>query len=557
MATMNICLSHDAAFRWLVRHRNPRITGNKTTARVLPCTSPFVSESRTLRSLLGIEDGKLEVLVRTSAGRRDGDCLQSHYSGNAYPAGSFVKVPVEGFGAVCCSSPELTFLQIAVKHTLLETVYMGYALCSSYRIDADAENGIALREGDDEPLTSAARIGQYLAKVDGAYGTAKARRALAYVRDGSISPTESAMAMALSMPRRFGGFAAGDVVLGENVAGRGCLSLAEGSGDSGRMLTVRSTSRRRDVAALNISLPDGVGRGRANGLARGINGPEDPEELPVAAFCAQQGGTSFDRGSEAAGAKGDRRAKKAVRGVTASEEDARDSRKTDRGMAASKKIDRGLVTDEKNARDVVTDERGARGLVAGEKVARNTAVDEKDARGAATGKKEVCSIGRLARGVYQEAAQGARAAQDADREAAASHNGHGGLQRRAILVRPEQVHEFDAYVQLCEKVARRMRRRNVPRGGSAGSCELLEMGTCEGMGVNEEAGISSAFGDEAEAKQRAKEARQLARRVELWQTLVCFSAFRQSETGSSVNVFDPPADHVCERRGKGEGPSCK
>ena len=64
MATMNICLSHDAAFRWLVRNRNPRITGNRTTARVLPCTSPFVSESRTLRSLLGIEDGKLEVLRR-------------------------------------------------------------------------------------------------------------------------------------------------------------------------------------------------------------------------------------------------------------------------------------------------------------------------------------------------------------------------------------------------------------------------------------------------------------------------------------------------------------
>ena len=464
MAAMNICLSHDAAFRWLVRNRNPRITGNRTTARVLPCASPFVSESRALRSLLGIEDGKLEVLVRTSAGRRDGDCLRSHYSGNAYPAGSFVKVPVEGFGAVCCSSPELTFLQIAVEHTLLETVYMGYALCSSYRIDADAENGIALREGDDEPLTSAARIGQYLAKVDGAYGTAKARRALAYVRDGSISPTESARAMALSMPRRFGGFAAGDVVLGENVAGRGCLSSAESSGGSGRMLTIRSASRRRDVAALNISLPHGVDGRRVNGIACGIDGPEDPEELPVAAFCAQHGGASFDRGSEAAGAKGDHRAKKAV---------------------------------------------------------RNTA-------------------------------QGSKAVRDAGGEVAASQNGHGGLQRRAILVRPEQVHEFDAYVQLCEKVARRMRRRSVPRGSFAGSCELREAGARQGTGMYEEAGISPAFEDEAEAKQRAKEARQLSKRVELWQTLVCFSAFRQSETGSSVNVFDPPSDCVCARRGEGE-----
>lgn len=464
MAAMNICLSHDAAFRWLVRNRNPRITGNRTTARVLPCASPFVSESRALRSLLGIEDGKLEVLVRTSAGRRDGDCLRSHYSGNAYPAGSFVKVPVEGFGAVCCSSPELTFLQIAVKHSLLETVYMGYALCSSYRIDADAENGIALREGDDEPLTSAARIGQYLAKVDGAYGTAKARRALAYVRDGSISPTESAMAMALSMPRRFGGFAAGDVVLGENVAGRGCLSSAKSSGGSGRMLTVRSASRKRDVAALNISLPDGVDGQGVNGLVYGIDGPEDPEELPVAAFCAQRGGASFDRGSEAAGAKGDRRAKKA---------------------------------------------------------ARNTV-------------------------------RGSKAVRDAGGEVAASQKGHGGLQRRAILVRPEQVAEYDAYVQLCEKVARRMRRRGVPRVGFAESRELQQAGAYQGTGMREEAGGLPAFEDKAEAKQRAKEARQLAKRVELWQTLVCFSAFRQSETGSSVNVFDPPSDCVCARRGEGE-----
>ena len=62
----------------------------------------------------------------------------------------------------------------------------------------------------------------------------------------------------------------------------------------------------------------------------------------------------------------------------------------------------------------------------------------------------------------------------------------------------------------------------------------------------------SVFEDEAKAKQRAKEARQLAKRVELWQTLVCFSAFRQSETGSSVNVFDPPSNRVCARRGEGE-----
>lgn len=247
--------------------------------------------------------------------------------------------------------------------------------------------------------------------------------------------------------------------------------MAESSGASGRMLTVRSTSRRRDVAALNISLPDGIGGRRANGLACGIDGPEDPEELPVAAFCGQHGGTTFDQGSEAADAEGDQRAKKMVRDTTAGEKDVRDARKMDRN---------------------------------------------------ASGEVEI------------------------------SNKGLGGLRRRAILVRPEQVHEFDAYVQLCEKVARRMRRRCVPRGGLAGHRELQEAGSCEGAGVYEEAGGLSAFEDKAEVKQRAKEARQLAKRVELWQTLVCFSAFRQSETGSSVNVFDPPSDRNCARRGEGE-----
>ncbi len=144
-----------------------------------------------------------------------------------------------------------------------------------------------------------------------------------------------------------------------------------------------------------------------------------------------------------------------------------------------------------------------------------------------------------------------KVARNTSGKVAVSDKGLGGLQRRAILVRPEQVHEFDAYVQLCEKVARRMRRRCVPRGGLAGHRELQEARSCEGTGVYEEAGGLPEFEDEAEAKQRAKEARQLAKRVELWQTLVCFSAFRQSETGSSVNVFDPPSDRGGRRPASG------
>ncbi len=213
MGMMNICLSHDTAFQWLMRNKNPRRRGLGSNARVLPLSSPSVQQGRLLHDELSLAEGALEVLVCRSNGRRETGCIKSHLSGVAYPAGSFVRVPVADVPGVYAASPELVFRQIAAKHSLLEAVYVGYALCSSYRVDAAVEGGIAPREGDDEPLTSVERIGEYLRKTEGSYGCAKARRALSYVREGSTSPTESALAIGLTLPLCLGGFGAGDIVL--------------------------------------------------------------------------------------------------------------------------------------------------------------------------------------------------------------------------------------------------------------------------------------------------------------------------------------------------------
>ena len=213
MGMMNVCLSHDTAFRWLVRNRNPRIAGRASTARVLPLSSPSMVQCKVLASELRLGVDPLEVLVCRSSGRRDSGSVKAHLSGLAYPSGSFVRVDVPGIDGVYAASPELVFRQIAAKHSLLEAVYVGYALCSSYRVDGQVDGGIAIREGDDAPLTTVSRIGAYLRKTEGSYGCAKARRALSYVREGSASPTESALAMGLSLPAWLGGFGAGDVVL--------------------------------------------------------------------------------------------------------------------------------------------------------------------------------------------------------------------------------------------------------------------------------------------------------------------------------------------------------
>lgn len=243
MGMMNVCLSHDTAFHWLMRNRNPRRRGLNSNARVLPLSSPSRSQSRAILAGLSLDDDVVEVLVCRSNGRRHSGCVKSHLSGTAYPSGSFVRVPVSGIAGVYSASPELVFRQIAAKRSLLETVYVGYALCSSYRVDDKADGGIALREGDDEPLTTVERIEDYLRKTEGSYGCAKARRALSYVREGSTSPMESALAMGLGLPLALGGFGAGDIVL-RNAAHKEDADERSGNRARQRCLSVRMDDTR-------------------------------------------------------------------------------------------------------------------------------------------------------------------------------------------------------------------------------------------------------------------------------------------------------------------------
>ena len=115
------------------------------------------------------------------------------------------------------TSPELTFLHLAAACDLLETVYYGHALCSSYRLDASAPGGIAQRGRDDAPLTSVEKITAFLDRIGRSHGSAKAQSALKLIRNGSRSPMESALAMLFGLPSKHGGFGLGDVHLNRSV----------------------------------------------------------------------------------------------------------------------------------------------------------------------------------------------------------------------------------------------------------------------------------------------------------------------------------------------------
>ena len=132
-----------------------------------------------------------------------------------------------------------------------ETIYIGHALCSAYRIDETALGGISHREGKDKPLTSAASLARFLDTVPGFCGSAKARRALAYVRDNARSPMESALAMGFGLPVHFGGFGLGEIRLNQPIR------LFDGNDSGSRRFVTRIpdltiSARGRDGARRSV-----------------------------------------------------------------------------------------------------------------------------------------------------------------------------------------------------------------------------------------------------------------------------------------------------------------
>lgn len=99
------------------------------------------------------------------------------------------------------STPEACWRQMAGVTDLVDTILLGYELCSSY-----------VPESEDEelphrlPLTTPGRLAEFIAKTDEGRGCSIARQALSYVAAGSASPRETAVALFLCLPRSVGGY---------------------------------------------------------------------------------------------------------------------------------------------------------------------------------------------------------------------------------------------------------------------------------------------------------------------------------------------------------------
>ena len=190
-------------------------------ASAIPASVPSAAGAKALLEALvpNLVEGAdvLDVLVSTNSGRHQAKGLRAHLCTTKLPAGSFILVDAMGIEFYLCA-PELVFLQMASEVELDHLIYVGFALCSSFRLDEYAPGGCALREWSDAPLTSVARIRSYLKRVPaGTKGRGAALRALEHVRDGARSPYEIGLAMVIGMPLRLGGYALGETVMNPKV----------------------------------------------------------------------------------------------------------------------------------------------------------------------------------------------------------------------------------------------------------------------------------------------------------------------------------------------------
>ena len=150
----------------------------------------------------------LEVLVHSSSDRCRSKAVTARVWKGPIAPTAFRQVDRD----IYVSSPEFVFLQLATRLDLPELVALGMELCGTYRRNvevASLDPNVAghITEYHQPPLSTPKRLRGFLNAMGSAPGSARALKALDYVRPNSASPMETALYLLLCLPRRLGGYA--------------------------------------------------------------------------------------------------------------------------------------------------------------------------------------------------------------------------------------------------------------------------------------------------------------------------------------------------------------
>lgn len=135
------------------------------------------------------------VLVPDASRYWKSPALKFHAWKPPLPNGSMLKLGKDTF----CSSPEFCFLQMATMLTKYELITLGFELCGNYSI-------LPTRYIERPHVTTPSRLASFAQRCSGRKGNKLAGRIAKYLVGNAASPSESALAALISLPRALGGY---------------------------------------------------------------------------------------------------------------------------------------------------------------------------------------------------------------------------------------------------------------------------------------------------------------------------------------------------------------
>ena len=199
---MSIFLAGTSAIEYLRAHLTS--DGAAPYACDFRGTAPTKAELRQALdgSLIGMS-APLEILLPARGRSRkpnDNPLVHKRYWGCRLPTHAFVTI--DEAAGIYASVPEFAFAQAAKHLSLTELMMLGYEICGSYLVPADAQ-GAAY---SCEPASTPERLTRFLARTPGFGGRAKAVRSMRYVIASSASPQETRLVLILCLPCGMGGY---------------------------------------------------------------------------------------------------------------------------------------------------------------------------------------------------------------------------------------------------------------------------------------------------------------------------------------------------------------
>lgn len=173
--------------------------------------------------MLGAREHPCHILVASASDRHDAPGFTPHVCSTKLPGRALMKISK----SVWAVSPELLVCQLAAMADWgdEEIIEVAYELCGTYVLDASWD-GLT---NTDSPLTSKDKIERFIESASPMRGVKRARKLMGMVHDRSNSPMETALAMILTMPARYGGLGYRGLVMNypmQTSAGRRFVDLA-------------------------------------------------------------------------------------------------------------------------------------------------------------------------------------------------------------------------------------------------------------------------------------------------------------------------------------------